>query len=192
MAVQHNVITDPNIHEPKGASTASAGQVYVADGAGSGNWRTPGGGDYAEIYITGGTVATALPAASAYTKINPQAKWQAGESSGATSTPANGELVLTNAGTYLIEFWCAFDTAAIAAGAEYYFKYGVNGALSTRILSTQKNTAGVDRVSLAAHGIIVATAGTLLTIHVAGDGTSSGTDMTVIDSGLAAILIKGA
>lgn len=36
--VQHAVTTDPDIHEPKGASTASAGMVYVADGAGSGTW----------------------------------------------------------------------------------------------------------------------------------------------------------
>ena len=38
MSVQHDAITDPNIHEPKGAATASANTVYVADGAGSGAW----------------------------------------------------------------------------------------------------------------------------------------------------------
>lgn len=36
--VQHSTLTDPNLHEPKGASTASNNEVYVADGAGSGNW----------------------------------------------------------------------------------------------------------------------------------------------------------
>jgi hypothetical protein len=35
---EHVVITDPNIHEPKGASTAAAGAVYVANGSGSGAW----------------------------------------------------------------------------------------------------------------------------------------------------------
>ncbi|MAZ33828.1 MAG: hypothetical protein CMO06_15905 [Thalassospira sp.] len=29
------------MHEPKGASTASSGEVYVADGAGSGSWQNP-------------------------------------------------------------------------------------------------------------------------------------------------------
>lgn len=38
MTIQHSVITDPDVHEPKGASTASVGQVYVSDGAGSGTW----------------------------------------------------------------------------------------------------------------------------------------------------------
>ena len=35
---EHVVITDPNIHEPKGISTANAGEVYVANGAGSGTY----------------------------------------------------------------------------------------------------------------------------------------------------------
>ena len=37
---EHDVITDPEIHEPKGSSTATSGQVYVANGAGSGVWTT--------------------------------------------------------------------------------------------------------------------------------------------------------
>ena len=36
--VNHNTLTDPYLHEPKGVSTALAGQIYVADGAGSGDW----------------------------------------------------------------------------------------------------------------------------------------------------------
>lgn len=39
---EHVTITDPNIHEPKGISTALENQVYVADGAGSGEWRFNG------------------------------------------------------------------------------------------------------------------------------------------------------
>lgn len=38
MAVEHSTLTDPNIHEPKGVSTASVGFVYKADGSGSGKW----------------------------------------------------------------------------------------------------------------------------------------------------------
>jgi hypothetical protein len=52
MAIQHVDITDPNIHEPKGASTASIGTVYVADGAGSGSWEKIGVSeiDTTEVY----------------------------------------------------------------------------------------------------------------------------------------------
>ena len=41
MTIQHNTITDPDIHEPKGVSTATSGQVYKADGTGSGAWASP-------------------------------------------------------------------------------------------------------------------------------------------------------
>jgi len=37
--VQHKDIADPEIHEPKGVSTASAGQVYHASGTGTGTWQ---------------------------------------------------------------------------------------------------------------------------------------------------------
>lgn len=38
MAIQHASISDPLIHEPKGASTASVGTVYISNGSGSGTW----------------------------------------------------------------------------------------------------------------------------------------------------------
>ena len=41
MAIEHNAIPDNERHEPKGISTASANQVYVSDGSGSGVWKTP-------------------------------------------------------------------------------------------------------------------------------------------------------
>ncbi len=36
--INHVNLTDPYLHEPKGASTADNGEIYVADGAGSGTW----------------------------------------------------------------------------------------------------------------------------------------------------------
>ena len=36
--IEHSTITDPNIHEPKGIAAATADRIYVADGAGSGDW----------------------------------------------------------------------------------------------------------------------------------------------------------
>jgi len=38
--VNHSALTDPYLHEPKGAATATSGQVYVANGSGSGTWTT--------------------------------------------------------------------------------------------------------------------------------------------------------
>jgi len=42
--VTHSSLTDPYLHEPKGAAAASDGQVFIADGAGSGAFAfTPTG-----------------------------------------------------------------------------------------------------------------------------------------------------
>lgn len=41
MTIQHKLIPDAERHEPIGASTATAGTVYVSDGTGSGSWITP-------------------------------------------------------------------------------------------------------------------------------------------------------
>jgi len=51
MTIEHSIITDPNIHEPKGVAAASSGKVYVANGAGSGTWAlaNPKGSDTAVI-----------------------------------------------------------------------------------------------------------------------------------------------
>ena len=37
--IEHNELPDELLHEPKGASTAAAGTVYIADGAGSGSFK---------------------------------------------------------------------------------------------------------------------------------------------------------
>lgn len=46
--VQHSSLTDPNLHEPKGVAAASANQLYLSNGSGSGTWtnvnRFPGTG----------------------------------------------------------------------------------------------------------------------------------------------------
>ena len=36
--IEHKNIPESGLHEPKGVSLASSGEVYVADGVGSGNW----------------------------------------------------------------------------------------------------------------------------------------------------------
>lgn len=41
MSIEHKDIIDPNIHEPKGVSTAAAETVYRANGLGSGTWGFP-------------------------------------------------------------------------------------------------------------------------------------------------------
>lgn len=57
--VQHANITDPDIHEPKGAATAANGEVLTADGAGGTAFLPAGGGTvFGQDYQT--AISTAL------------------------------------------------------------------------------------------------------------------------------------
>ena len=55
--IEHKDIVDPNIHEPKGISTAPNGYAYLSNGLGGGGWAP---------VITANTVATALFIATKY------------------------------------------------------------------------------------------------------------------------------
>jgi len=57
--ISHSTLTDPYLHEPKGAGTAVAGAQYVADGAGSGDWKTAYNTG-SEIHVDVGTTASPI------------------------------------------------------------------------------------------------------------------------------------
>jgi len=41
VTVQHSALTGSELHEPKGAASATSGTVYTSDGSGSGSWIDP-------------------------------------------------------------------------------------------------------------------------------------------------------
>lgn len=214
MTIQHKLITDPDIHEPKGIDGATANKVYISNGTGSGSWEYPlpnqdtalagqvftsDGADsgtfsyppakgHGEIYITSGATNHTLSSGSAYNKLNPSGEWTAsGYEDVITVNAANGDINLTLAGHYYISFWCNFTTASLASSTTYTFKFAIDGVTSPRTLTVSKFTNGADKLNVAATGILEATAGQTLSIYVAGDGTSSSTDILVTEAGLQAL-----
>jgi hypothetical protein len=51
LAIEHSSITDAERHEPVGISTAASGQLYIADGAGSGAWSAAPSAYSAEVIV---------------------------------------------------------------------------------------------------------------------------------------------
>ena len=189
-SIQHASIPDAQLHEPKGVAGAASGKVYLADGAGSGVWKYPAGGAYGEIYISSGSTAFALAAASAYSKLDPGNDWDDNGHLNMTLSGNTGEITALVPGTYMLSFWASFATAALAAGTAYFFKYAINGSVGTRLIGVQKNTAGVDVINVSAQGIVTLAANDIISMYAAGDGTSSSTNITVQESGLNAFLLK--
>ena len=187
--IQHSALTDPNLHEPKGASTAASGKVYVANGSGSGAWQFIAGHAYGDLYITANTTTQTLSAASALAKLNPTGAWTANGYQNITPAAANGQFTVTQAGIYQLDFWIVFETAAIASGAAYNFHYAVNGTASTRKVYVKKTTNNVDTLHIASNGYVTLAANDILTIQVGGDGTSSSTAITAKEAGFSCLLI---
>ena len=190
MTIQHNIITDPDIHEPKGVAAATSGKVYISNGSGSGAWTYPPGKAHAEIYISGGTTTHTLAGASAYSLLNPSGEWTAsGNEDILTVTPGSGIITLNQAGHYYISFWINFTTASIASGSSYYFKYALDGSVSSREVAVSKPTNGVDKIVISSTGLVNATANQVLSVYAGGDGTSSGTNFTPTEAGLVALFL---
>lgn len=192
MALEHATLTGSQLHEPKGVETATSGQIYVADGLGSGDWNYPGGYLYGELYIGAGSTGLTLNSvADTYVIYNPTAEWTTNGYNGVTLNATNGTITATTAGTYKVDFWTTFTTASLASGTKYKFKYAVNGTTDTnRTLVVQKNTAGVDVLTCSASGIVTLAANDVLSVYVAGDATSANTIVTALDAGFIATLLK--
>ena len=189
MTIQHNVITDPDLHEPKGVASATNGKVYIANGSGSGAWTYPPGKAHADMYISAGITAHTLAGASAFTILNPSGEWTQGDVSVLTTTPTSGIITLSQAGTYYVDFWINFTTAAISSGSSYHFKYALDGSVSSREVAVSKPTNGADKIVISSSGLVNATANQVLSIYAGGDGTSSGTNITPTEAGITVLFL---
>ena len=63
MPTEHVNIPDGERHEPKGADSATSGQVYVSDGANSGSWSKPSAANTTIADAGGYLTATEVEAA---------------------------------------------------------------------------------------------------------------------------------
>jgi len=187
--IQHSALTEPNLHEPKGVSTASSGKVYVANGSGSGAWQLIAGHAYGDLYITGSSTSQTLAAASALAKLNPTGAWTVNGYQNITPSAANGQFTIVQAGIYQLDFWVVFETAAIASGSAYNFHYAVNSVASTRKVYTKKTSGAVDTLHVSANGYVTLAANDVLSMYVGGDGTSSSTAIIVKEAGLNCLLV---
>lgn len=187
--VQHSALTDPNLHEPKGVSTASAGKVYVANGAGSGNWNYITGHSFGELYIEGGTTTFSLPAASGLAKLNPTGEWTVNGNKNIVLSASNGTITTTQAGEYALNFWAVFETASITHDAAYNFHYNINGVSSTRKMYVRKHTNNVETLNVSAYGFVSLPANAVVSMYIGGDTTSSATNITMREASLSVLLI---
>ena len=190
---EHSTLTGSSLHEPKGVATANDGQIYVANGAGSGAWEDSGGSSHGQMDVVSNATNIALTGTSLtiianYIRVT--GIWQA-----PTTTTNSGIsfstdlLVVPTTGTYRVEFWGSFITPNSSVTA---FKFGINQpATSPTTLSsnTMKRTSGAssDYGVAAAHQMVDLTANDEIALYVASDTTGN---LLIEDSVMMLQLVK--
>ena len=126
MTIEHRFATDPEIHEPKGITTATAGNVYVANGAGSGTWQdapflkkviaTPA--FYSANFTTQQPTGLDTPLQVALGPVQDSTQYfQVG---------ATGTITCLIAGVYILEFYGRFSRTTTAGVASLGGRFLVN------------------------------------------------------------------
>ena len=91
MTIQHKLITNADLHEPKGVSAASNKTVYVANGSGSGAWTAPNA--VANVYIAFNSASPTYTQANTTSDVILNPTWVSGVISGFTvQTSPNARL----------------------------------------------------------------------------------------------------
>lgn len=133
--IQHSAIPDGQRHEPKGISTATSGQVYVADGSGSGTWGKVnqvdnfdysnasknlfGWNDIADALYTSGSPRAVSSGAKTLVTNNAASAQTNTSRLGAIWSTANNEFNINDLNAFYILRVNFKATAAAAAGTPY-------------------------------------------------------------------------
>jgi len=188
--IEHSSIPNSDLHEPKGVSGATSGDVYIADGAGSGAWGPPNSADgfkYGSIYsdhsdaVVVSSIGTTAKKMEAFSSDAP--------SNGVSPDSTNHKLTVDTAGDYGILFSMAFATSGSGSAGTFQFHIRIND-VETAIGVHREMSGTGDTGSGAAHGILTLAVNDVITVWVESD-EAAGTDSIDIDNiHMTALLLK--
>lgn len=187
--VQHSTLTGTENHEPKGADTATAGTVYVSDGAGSGSWTTLAGTQVSITdtggYYTGTTVEAILQEIRAFppqfgglyitnnvtaetatgSAVDWTTNWVSGSvQGGASLDTSTGGITVDATGTYqLVASLSVYQSGASAA--DWLINVEVNGVAVAKT-DVRYSTSATDLVPITLTGFLELTAADEVTIAI--------------------------
>lgn len=171
MAIEHKDIPDANLHEPKGVSAATSGKVYVADGAGSGDWEfakisgeegaSEGQLPYADgsgsVVWTRDTIERLVDGKSVAVSQNPtgtgeanQVQIEFGPALNTGTDPVqllvDGTLRFNEAGLYRVKITLAYGRTGGTGVAELRFRALLNGTQAGQSVGAKIDSSDIDNV----------------------------------------------
>ena len=188
MTIEHKDIPEDGLHEPKGVSVANSGQVYVANGAGSGNWT-----DAFQLANLG--IERLIDGSSAATSQEPTGLGDAnaiqiefGAAEGTALDPVNlladGTLQINETGLYRIKIALQFGRTGGAGTSLLMFRVLGDGVQLGRSVGSRLDSAEVD-LYFENDTWVTLPAGTELTFEIIRDaaGNNSGGLFAIAASG---------
>lgn len=183
--VEHSSLTGSEAHEPKGATTANAGEVYVADGAASGDWKA--GSAYGNLYTITGDAVTISTIGTTAKKFAGFA--HDGVSFGTTISATNDQITVAADGIYQIHFNISFKTVAAADSGLYTFRLRINGVAST--FSFFRQLSGTSDTGVGSfQGILSLSANDIVTVYISSDEAANTDDINVESCSLSVTLLR--
>ena len=173
---EHKNITDPNNHEPKGASVAAIGTVYTSDGAGSGAWSAIPldlSGMVVERLVDGFSTATSQEPTGLDAAL--QIEFGAGETSTPVTLDAAGKVTINVTGTYRVKLGFAVGRAGSAGVASLYVRSLIDGVQAGQSVHWTIGSAE-SYVPFTDEAWLTLTAGTEITYEIIKDSGNSGVD----------------
>ena len=129
--VNHSALSDPYLHEPKGAATASSGDIYLANGSGSGTWTSAHRHVDAYLAFDAATPAYTHAATTSFTVINPTLSTSSTDGFTVTNSP-NARLTYTGTRDITTNMHISISTSqATGTSKDVEWKIYKNGSALT-------------------------------------------------------------
>jgi len=185
--VAHASLTGADLHEPKGVASASSGDIYVADGAGSGGHeacpgRTYGGICSKDSAIAIGSIGTTPILFTGFDTDMP--------SNGVTPAHGSDQITIGLAGDYYLDVAITLHTATSGDAGLYQFHLRVNGVENANFGTRRQMSGTSDTGSTSFSGIITLAASDVLTIYVESDDGGGSDDIVIDAAQFSVILLK--
>lgn len=209
---EHKDIQDPDLHEPKGITTASAGELYLAngegggewkvplgidtalegqqfisDGEGNGTWTTPGGAQLGSVYFSGNAVDTVITSSGVDVILDPGV-WSPTVVD--TIVFSTNKFTVMTAGVYELHASVSFSGGAGGAGDTYRFSFGKNGVAMPTSPVIRRQTSSSDIGSGGSSTFQSLLIGDEVTILVQNE--TSVNNPTITDASFTIVLLKEA
>lgn len=144
--IEHKNIPEAGLHEPKGVSLATAGQVYISDGVGSGAW-SDNPADISNVSVERLLDAISLATDQQPSATNSPIQLEFGAAQFSASDPVSidalGALTINTAGTYRIKISLAYGRTGGSGTSELYFRALVNGTQAGQSIHAKVGSADV-------------------------------------------------